>query len=380
MLVSPPKLALGNKMHGDMRFRILEKRANMTQLCEKAFFQHLVTARNCYNIRPNDDDGWWKFILLCREYSNSRSHSKAKALCAIGRQYSYWTSHWSSYCENSWRVRDRSCNSINFDPENTSYVVISGETERLVNEIHIHNTDARSSKELLEIFQEPEEEVTTRFKEIWADTSTLETRASLVHLTSNKSALFTRRTIPKDDKKWIGVHANSKDGKALALSISKTVTKIRRHFDQEERESDGSRHWHSMKPVIGKKICTWRSKISRWWSVVTKDLWRQYEEKNRILQRRRWILMLFTSDSRTLWSYSNQAQIDGISIYSLWLEEVHLSRRTLTWSNDCNSWNKPRQNSWSWGDRQHKHSPKRKAGSRSWAKRSSKAREWVARW
>ena len=46
ILVSPPNLAIGNKMHGDMRFRILEKKVHMTQLCEKALLQLLVLAVN----------------------------------------------------------------------------------------------------------------------------------------------------------------------------------------------------------------------------------------------------------------------------------------------------------------------------------------------
>ena len=85
MLVSLPNLALGNKMQGGMSFRILEKRVHMTHNCanEKASFQHLVTAGNCYKIRPDDDDGWEKFTPLRREFSNSRAHPKAQALCAV---------------------------------------------------------------------------------------------------------------------------------------------------------------------------------------------------------------------------------------------------------------------------------------------------------
>ena len=37
MLVSPPSLPLGNKMQGGASFRILEKRVQMTQLCEKSY-------------------------------------------------------------------------------------------------------------------------------------------------------------------------------------------------------------------------------------------------------------------------------------------------------------------------------------------------------
>ena len=58
MLVSPSNLALGNKMQGSASFRILEKRAHMTQLCVKTSFQHLVTAGNRYQIRPDGEDGW----------------------------------------------------------------------------------------------------------------------------------------------------------------------------------------------------------------------------------------------------------------------------------------------------------------------------------
>ena len=39
-------------------------------------------------------------------------------------------------------------------PGDTTYVVISTETERLVNEIHNHKAEVRSSKELLDNIQE----------------------------------------------------------------------------------------------------------------------------------------------------------------------------------------------------------------------------------
>ena len=42
-------------------------------------------------------------------------------------------------------------------PENTSYVVISTETDRFVNEIHNHKTDARSNSELHEDFPNQKE-------------------------------------------------------------------------------------------------------------------------------------------------------------------------------------------------------------------------------
>ena len=34
------------------------------------------------------------------------------------------------------------------------------------------------------------------------------------------------------------------------MSVAKMVTMMLRHFDQEERQTDGSRHWNSMEPVL----------------------------------------------------------------------------------------------------------------------------------
>ena len=60
-------------------------------------------------------------------------------------------------------------------PGNITCVVISRETERFVNEIHNHNAEVRSSKELLDNLQESKEgvpfekrKVTARHKETWA--------------------------------------------------------------------------------------------------------------------------------------------------------------------------------------------------------------------
>ena len=80
MLVSHPNLALGNKMQGSASFRILGKRIQMTQFCEKALFQHLVTPGNCHQIRPDSSDGWREITPLCRKYTSSRAYPKTKAL------------------------------------------------------------------------------------------------------------------------------------------------------------------------------------------------------------------------------------------------------------------------------------------------------------
>ena len=101
MLVSRPNLALGNKMQGSASFRLLEKRVQMTHLCEKALFQHLVSAGNCYPIRLDGDDGWRHFTLSCREYTSSRAYLKNISIGSISYRCNCWTSHRSSSCESS---------------------------------------------------------------------------------------------------------------------------------------------------------------------------------------------------------------------------------------------------------------------------------------
>ena len=84
-----------------------------------------------------------------------------------------------------------------------TYVVISRETERFVNEIHAHEARIRSSRELLENLQESKEsmpykqkEVTTSPKETWAAPSMQETRAGSLTLVPNKASQYTGKNIP----------------------------------------------------------------------------------------------------------------------------------------------------------------------------------------
>ena len=74
------------------------------------------------------------------------------------------------------------------------------------------------------------------------------------HLVPNEASVYTRKTIPGNEKKWITIHSNPKRGSDLAIVISKTVTTMLRHFDQDERESDGLRHWEAIESVLLRKF------------------------------------------------------------------------------------------------------------------------------
>ena len=74
-------------------------------------------------------------------------------------------------------------------PRDITYVVIPRETERFVNEIHNHNAEVRSSKELLDNLQESKEG-TPRHKETWAAPSTKEARAGSLTLVPKKASFM----------------------------------------------------------------------------------------------------------------------------------------------------------------------------------------------
>ena len=113
-------------------------------------------------------------------------------------------------------------------------------------------------------------------------------------------------------KKWITIHANSKRGSDLAIFISKTVTIMLRHYDQDERESDGPRHWEAIKSVLLRKFARDGGRD------FSDEVWLQkiFEGSSKKIieycKNKDGILMLFTSYSRTFWWYSNRARMDGL--------------------------------------------------------------------
>ena len=146
--------APGNRMRENTSTTVLEKKVQMTQLCEKALFQHPVIAGNRYKVRLEDDDGWRTITPPCREYSNYLSYPKIRVLAVI------LAGTIIGPVQEVRIVKIHDGYSIEVaivsicEPEDTSYVVISRETERFVNEIHDHIAEVRSSNELLEDLHE----------------------------------------------------------------------------------------------------------------------------------------------------------------------------------------------------------------------------------
>ena len=221
-----------------LSFDELAGKIHQTQVCEKTFFQYLVAAGKQYKIRPNGDDGWGTITLLCREYSNYRYYPKAQALAAVPEG----TISGPVLEVHFVKILDRYVIEVAIpsiaNPMDTSYVVISRETA--LNEIHDHKEGLKSSDELL------------RRSDFYEGGTSIikETCASPLSIPLPRASLYTQRTIAANDWKWKVIHAHSSNGGYLAVAVSMMVQKMLRHYDKDERQTDGSRHWDTIEQVL----------------------------------------------------------------------------------------------------------------------------------
>ena len=194
-MVSPPTIATGHRTRENvLSFEALASKIQLTQLCEKAYFQYRVTAGKQYKIRQDGADGWETITPLCREYSISRSSPKSQVVAAIPE---------GTIIGPVWEVQivkildgygiEVAIQSI-ADPVNTSHVVISSRAFFFVNEIHDHREELRSSNELLTDLQRSERSERHEEEE--------DPIASRKRVRALKCPSTQKRTIPTNERKW----------------------------------------------------------------------------------------------------------------------------------------------------------------------------------
>ena len=258
LLVSPATAAPGNRMRENVfSFEGLASRLQLTQSRQKTYFQYRVTAGKQYKIRPDGDDGWRTITHLCREYTFSRSFPKSQVLVAIPEG----TITGPVLEVQIVKIIDGYGKEIaipsTVNPSNTSYVVISRETERCVKEIHDHKEELRSSNELLTA-----ERGSNSSQETGALNSIKETWASFPSNPVGDS-LFKKTVIPWGERKWITIDANPSPRSGLLTGIRDG------HEDGSSLQSRWTRRKRiislgSREITIAERICTGKSKIIFW--------------------------------------------------------------------------------------------------------------------
>ena len=79
----------------------------------------------------------------------------------------------------------------------------------------------------------------------------------------SSGSLFKKTTIPTNERKWIVIDANPSHEGALAIEVSKLVSRMVHHCDQEEREQDGSYHWDTVESVLLRRLGNMEHKNSQ---------------------------------------------------------------------------------------------------------------------
>ena len=147
------------------------------------------------------------------------------------------------------------------DAQQTSYVMIFRGRSRFVDEVHVPNAELRSSSELLTELQKAEggESCLGKSKtgmqetgaaHVSSQTGIKESCADTLSISPSQASFITQRTILTTERKWKVILANSSYGGALSVAVSKMVTRMVRHYDQDERQSDAALHWDTMRQVL----------------------------------------------------------------------------------------------------------------------------------
>ena len=134
------------------------------------------------------------------------------------------------------------------DRERTSYGMIFRGKSRFVDEVHFPNAELRSSAELLSELQKSGrgEPCLTESK-----TGNQETGAVCYKFNwhqgnlcghpqhfSQPSVFLHTKTIPTTKRKWKVIATNSSFEGVLSIAVSKMVTRMVRHYDHDEGQSD----------------------------------------------------------------------------------------------------------------------------------------------
>ena len=239
-LVFPPTQATGNRTREKvLSFDELTGKIQLTQVCER-------------NLLPISWETITKFdqmvttdveqLLFCAQNIRFIDIIQKPMLWQLFPKAQSFDQFWKFIFE---KILDRyvievSIPSIAF-PVDTSYVVISRETARFVNDIHDHKEGIMSSDELLRRSE--------FYEEVGGTSIIKETCASPLSIPPPRASLYTQRTTATNDWKWKVIHAHSSNGGYVAVAVSMMVTKMLRHFDQDERQTDASRLWDTNGPV-----------------------------------------------------------------------------------------------------------------------------------
>ena len=252
----------------------MSDKTHFSKLCEDAWLKHRVSAGMMCKTRLDEDDGKRQLVPSSREYIHSRANPQSRVFAAIpGRTVIGPVLKVQIVKIIGQRGFEIAIPSPH-NHETTTHVMITRGTNRFVDEVHEHKVEFRPSTELLSALQKSEgrescvEESNNCNMETCAHHFTSrygnkESCANNLSSLPNHSSMFKKTISPTNERKWVVIPANPSYVGALSIQVPKMVTRMVRHYDQEEREPDGSHLWDTVRLVLLKSFGRHRTEKSQ---------------------------------------------------------------------------------------------------------------------
>ena len=287
-----PPHASGNRMLRHLKdFNSMPFMSEIEDLRRTAKIDHPIEEGNYYVTTSLDDDGWGKRTSMCKEYTAPRNREDSKQYASIDAEKEIGPVLNVEFTSNidvpGIEVQVPPLSS----PGYSVWILISRGHERFVNEIHRHNSDiVNCSSSLLanednfnDVCLESSKRAVVNQGQGSQDSNDVKTKvepssmhretvASSIRVAPASSqsssggsggrsnptsihlevkSIYVKKEIPKEDRIWIIILGCPKCKRdSFETRISRCVTNMVRHHDQDERETDGARHWHGVFSVL----------------------------------------------------------------------------------------------------------------------------------
>ena len=248
LLVSRPKRVSGSSLREKIRTSSRWHR-QFTRVCELALFRHRVSpGSELQNSTWRGRQFWADHSIMQRIHAFS-SEPTIQSLCSNSWRNNYWTSHWSPDRENSWPGWTWNCNSMTqrWGTDISCYDLQRTESVRGRTPHSQCRTQIQCRITSLNFRKQKERNVRSI---VSSHTSNKDTGANS-QLSSQPSVPFHAKNHSYEREKVEGViPVNDSYRGVQPVQVSKMITRMVRHYDQDERQLDAAVHWDTIRPVL----------------------------------------------------------------------------------------------------------------------------------
>ena len=265
-----------------------------------------------------------------------------QSLCSKSWWNTCRTSHWSSNLENSWQLWIWNCNSITKQFKTNSLCSDIQRKESVRARIAYSHCRTQTQRGMT---------LWTEGGGNWTSLGAVQDArpgdwCGLSHSFAQPSVLVHTKNHSYDRKEEESYSCQFTVWRALPTAVSKMVTRLVGHYDQDERQSDATIHWVTIRPVLLTALANqWARDFSDkdWLRLI-------HQGSSKTEVRELWVFHKFvgllSSNSRTLWWNNYCNWVDGAHSDSLQLEEIYFSQEVFfAWifgqcsdQNSCDYW------------------------------------------